>query len=228
MSMTFWIAGLASGLAATGFGYTAISAAVAHRFTRVKRADPYRSPLWSDARLDHVTLQPRGEHLALAAWYFAARPRDRVVILVHGKDSCRGYELRGGTKALVERLRGQGFSILALDLRGHGKGGEARTSYGLNESRDVLGAVDWLMARGYDSGRIGVLGASMGGAAAIAAAAAEPAIGAVATDSTFADLDDVMGERFQELSGLPRCFVPGGLVIARSLTGRSCATAGGR
>ena len=87
MSMTFWIAGLASGLAATGFGYTAISAAVAHRFTRVKRADPYRSPLWSDARLDHVTLQPRGEHLALAAWYFAARPRDRVVILVHGKDS---------------------------------------------------------------------------------------------------------------------------------------------
>ncbi len=221
MSMTVWISGLAGGVAATGVGYSAISALVAHRFTTARRADPHRSPSWDEARRDRVTLQPRGEHLSLAAWYFAQRPRDRVVILVHGKDGCRGHELRGGTKRLVERLRAQGFSVLALDLRGHGDSARARLSYGLNESRDVLGAVDWLMARGHDAGRIGVFGASMGGAAAIAAAAVEPAIGAVATDSTFADFGDTLGRRFRELSGLPACFVPGGLAVARWLTGRN-------
>lgn len=221
MNMTLWISGLAGGVAASGVGYTAISAVVAHRFTTARRADPHQSPLWDEARRDRVTLQPRGEHLTLAAWYFAERPRDRVVILVHGEDSCRGNELRGGTKPLVERLRAAGFSVLALDLRGHGDSAGARLSYGLNESRDVLGAVDWLMARGYDSGRIGVLGASMGGAAAIAAAAVEPAIGAVATDSTFADFGAGVGHRFRELSGVPGCFVPGGLAVARWLTGRN-------
>lgn len=221
MNMTLWISGLASGVAATGVGYAAISAVVAHRFTRARRSAPQRSTSWGDARLDRVTLQPRGEHLNLAAWYFAERPRDRVVILVHGNDGCRGNELLGGTQPLVERLRGRGFSVLALDLRGHGDSAGARFSFGMNESRDVLGAVDWLMARGYDTGRIGVFGASMGGAAALAAAEVEPAIGAVATDSTAADFGEMMGHHQRELSGLPRCVVPGGLAMARWLTGRN-------
>jgi dipeptidyl aminopeptidase/acylaminoacyl peptidase len=51
-----------------------------------------------------------------------------------------------------------------IDLRGHGGSSTARLTYGARESQDVLGAVDWLRARGH--GRIGVLGASMGAAPA--------------------------------------------------------------
>jgi fermentation-respiration switch protein FrsA (DUF1100 family) len=43
---------------------------------------------------------------------------------------------------------------------------------------DVLGAVDWLLERGYDAGRIGVHGASTGASTALLACRDEAAIGA--------------------------------------------------
>ncbi|HUG24197.1 alpha/beta fold hydrolase [Piscinibacter sp.] len=78
-----------------------------------------------------------------------------------------------------------GFSVLTIDLRGHGTSSPARLTYGARERHDVLGAVDWLRAQGHS--RIGLLGASMGAATALMAAAHEPAISALVVDSPFAD-----------------------------------------
>jgi fermentation-respiration switch protein FrsA (DUF1100 family) len=53
----------------------------------------------------------------------------------------------------------------------------------------------------------------------IAAAAEEPAIGALVTDSAFSRLDDLLHSQFTRLTRLPACFLSGALIAARVLTG---------
>jgi pimeloyl-ACP methyl ester carboxylesterase len=218
------LSGFLAGLACALAVYAAIALVVAHHFTSASRVRPAHDE-WRHFEPQAVRLTPRGEPLLLAGWYFASRRRERAVVLVHGKDSCRGRELRASTLDLVDRLHSRGFSVLMIDLRGHGESAQARMTYGLAERRDVLGAVDWLLARGYLAGRVGVLGASLGGASAIGAAAEEPAIGALVTDSAFADFHEMIDLRFRELSRLPAIFLPGSHALARLLTGHDLRNA---
>jgi len=104
-----------------------------------------------------------------------------------------------------------------IDLRGHGTSSRARLTYGARERHDVLGAVDWLRAQGH--GRIGVLGASMGAATSLLAAADEPGISALVADSAFTDFGLMIERQYRKLSHLPRCFLPGALAVGRLVTG---------
>jgi fermentation-respiration switch protein FrsA (DUF1100 family) len=145
-------------------------------------------------------------------------PRERgTVIFVHGKDACRGDELKSPTFALAASLVNAGLSVLMIDLRGHGSSSATRLTYGTRERFDVLGAVDWLHQQGHT--RIGVLSASMGAAAALMAAAEEPAIAALVADSAFADFGPLLDRHFRKLSGLPGFVLPGALIAAKLLTG---------
>lgn len=202
--------------------YGTISAIVAHKFTTARR----RLSVAEMGQLAHkrITFQPRGESLNLAAWYFPARSLSRAVIFVHGKDACKGYEFKTSSFQLAEAFVERGFSVLMLDLRGHGESDFGRMTYGKYERRDVLGAVDWLMAQGYAHSSIGVLGASMGAVSAIGAAAEEEAIGALVADSAFADYGEVMRDQFSKQSGLPRIFLWGAITIARFMTGVNLRT----
>ncbi len=67
----------------------------------------------------------------------------------------------------------------------------------------MIGAVDYLLDRGYAPGAIGVLGASMGGVAALHAAVGDEAIGAVISDSAFADFGEM----------IERCRSEGNIVV---------------
>ena len=58
--------------------------------------------------------------------------------------------------------------ILGLDFRGHGGSDDAPTTFGMHEIEDVAGALAWLGARGIT--RVALVGSSMGGITAIAAA----------------------------------------------------------
>lgn len=198
--------------------YLVLAVVVAHRFTTPKRV---LSPEHVGALYERVQFCARDEALQLAASYRRTTGATGAVILVHGRDASRGDELRGTTVSLVLELAARGLSVVMLDLRGHGESEAARLTFGRREPRDVLGAVDFLLARGYQPRSIGILGASMGGVSAIAAAAEEPAIGALVTDSAFARLDDVLHAQFARLTRLPTCVLSGALLAARVLTGES-------
>ncbi len=205
--------------------YAVLVVVVAHRFTTAFRSSPRNPPdsAGGDA-FTRVSFTARGEALQLAAWFCAAPTSTAAVILVHGRNACRGDELRGSTFALAAQYVAAGLSVLMLDLRGHGESASARLSYGVHERRDVLGAVDFLLAHGYAPRQIGLLGASMGAVTAIGAAAEEPAIGAVVADSAFCEFADVARRQFVRLTRLPAWMMNGVMLVANRLTGARLST----
>jgi uncharacterized protein len=197
--------------------YTIIAFKAASSMIRAKRRRPRLEDDLSEFQT--VRFRSRGDAMYLAASYLQAPNAQQAVILVHGRDVCRGWEFGSSSLGLVARLLEHGYSVMLIDLRGHGESEAAHLTYGLKERLDVLGAVDWLLDRGFQPGQIGVIGASMGGVSAMLAAAEEPAIAAVVSDSAFADFGLMMRARFQRLSGLPNVFLPGVLLAGWVLTG---------
>jgi uncharacterized protein len=114
--------------------------------------------------------------------------------------------------------------VLALDLRGNGESASARLSLGEFEQRDILGAVDFLQTGTLPNpllGRprvIGGWGMSLGAATLLLAAAAEPALRAIVSDSAFADAAALIRARWEQ-QGLPSWLLPGTRLAGQLLYG---------
>ena len=128
-----------------------------------------------------------------------------TVILCHGLASSKSNQL-----ILGRRLVPGGFNVLAFDFRAHGESGGQLSSFGATEKLDVLAAVRWVREnRADESQEIFGVGASMG-AAALIAAAADPspegqAISAIASYAAYDDIDlllhDLSREYFEQPLG---------------------------
>jgi len=100
--------------------------------------------------------------VTLAATYWPGRKTDSpAILLLHGI-----FAHRTGYAAQAAWFASQGFAVLTVDLRGHGQSGEAPHSFGLTESRDARAAFDWLKTE-QNGAPVGVIGISLGGAAAL-------------------------------------------------------------
>lgn len=205
--------------------YLGISTYAASILTLPQRDAEVNTPATFGARFEEVRFPARGGDVEIAAWHLPQPGAARAVILVHGKDSSRSTEFQGRFSELAARLHERGFAVVMIDLRGHGASGEARFSFGLAERRDVLGAVDWLLAQGFRAGGIGVLGVSMGAASAIGAAAEDPAIGALVADCSYAEIEPLMQRHWRAASGLPDIFLPSTLFMGRFVLGMDLTTA---
>lgn len=216
MTTLFVVLLLAAGI------YLTVGAIAATALTMPVRYAPGTAP--SAYGLDYETVQfnPRGDPATTLSGWFVPHPTSaRAVIIVHGfgRGGCRTCGLKERLADFGAALQRSGYNILLFDLRGHGHSSDARYTFGLREQYDVLGAVDWLTARGFAPGTIAVFGESMGGAAAVLAAAGEPAIGALVLDSTYADLDSLLQVEFPRRSGLPAFFLPGAYLTGRFIVG---------
>jgi dipeptidyl aminopeptidase/acylaminoacyl peptidase len=220
--MLEWMnASVASGATLAGFGYVALCGLMAHKFTSQPERVPVSLPDDLPADIREVELHSRVDRLRISGWYLPAENARGAVVVAHGIGMNKGFAFGKEEWPLLRSLLQSGFSILAIDLRGHGQSEGARLSYGCHESRDVLGAVDWLLDRGYAAGRIGVLGASMGAAASITAAAQERAIAVVVADSAFADFGAMLKRNFlrQAPMKVGRAFLPGTMMVGKLLLG---------
>jgi fermentation-respiration switch protein FrsA (DUF1100 family) len=133
----------------------------------------------------------------------AARPQDfgtKTVIVCHGLAANKSNQL-----VLARDLVRGGYNVLIFDFRAHGESDGQLTSLGDLERQDVLAAVRWLRANHpAQAQRIFGVGASLGAAALIAAAADSSAEGqaieAVAVYGTYDDLKllarDIGHDRF--------------------------------
>ncbi len=166
-----------------------------------------------------VNFSARGDDATIAAWYIPVADATRAVVLVHGKDSSRTSEFLGRFIELAAGLHARGFAVLMIDLRGHGRSSDSFAGFGLTERRDVLGAVDWLRARGFAPAQVGLLGVSMGGAAALGAMAEDVSIGALVTDSAFSDVVDAARTIWTRLTRTPGQLIYPGLWLAHVISG---------
>lgn len=155
----------------------------------------------------------------IAGWFLPSKLNKKAIILVHGMNSSRTAEFGGRFPEFAAGLNREGFTVLMIDLRGHGQSGNARFTFGITEGRDVIAAVNWLKSRGYQPKSIGVIGVSMGAATAIGATAADPDIGALVTDSAYAEVYPVMQQNWSNVSGLPNIFLPSTMMFGSWLTG---------
>jgi uncharacterized protein len=98
----------------------------------------------------------------VAASYFPVLQKDAPgILLLHGNQASR--EMYGSH---IAWLNAAGYAVLAIDFRGHGQSQGETRSFGFHEARDAHAAFAWLKHK-QDGARVGVIGASLGGAAAL-------------------------------------------------------------
>jgi uncharacterized protein len=102
-----------------------------------------------------------GAGYAIAGWWLDRGDSSPVVLLLHS--------IRADRSSMLSRARllsDHGFSVLLIDLQGHGETPGAAITLGWRESGDVRAAREWLNGVA-PSRRIGVIGRSLGGAAVL-------------------------------------------------------------
>jgi fermentation-respiration switch protein FrsA (DUF1100 family) len=135
--------------------------------------------------------------LKLAAWYVPGVLPD-AIILIHGINTNRAVMLP--TAVLLAEA---GYHVLLIDLRGHGESEGDLISYGYWEALDVQAGADYLADRP-DVEDVGVLGTSLGGAAVVRAAAADPRLEAVVIQISFSSLPDAIEDAVDVLTIFPK------------------------
>jgi uncharacterized protein len=122
-----------------------------------------------------------GLELAATCWP-GARADSPGVLLLHGI-----YDSRADLAETADWLAAQGFAVLALDLRGHGRSARAPHSFGWNEALDARAGFDWLKTE-QNGAPVGVLGVSLGGAAALLGASGPLPADAMILQAVFPDI----------------------------------------
>ena len=145
-------------------------------FTMVKRQSikEVRSPAEFQLTFDEISF-PSQEDILLKGWWIPCMDSDRTIITLHGYAGSMDPDIR-----YAPHLHDAGFNVLMFDFRAHGRSGGRLTSLGPLETEDVQAAVRFALAK--DSRRIGLLGFSMGGRAAILAAPSIPQVNALISD----------------------------------------------
>lgn len=125
-------------------------------------AAPNNSRVAAPAAPGKVVKLTTPDGLAIEASYWPG-PSDAApaVLLLHGIDASRA-----AFDAHAAWLHGLGYAVLAPDFRGHGGSAPRARTFGWREAEEAAAAFAFLRARN-PARKIGVIGISMGGAAAM-------------------------------------------------------------
>jgi alpha-beta hydrolase superfamily lysophospholipase len=129
---------------------------------------PWNRPvkLPEDLAVEKVAFSSRSGS-TIHGWLAGSDANRAVVILQHG--------IRDDKSSLVERARfliAAGYAVLLFDFQAHGESVGSKMTFGYLESRDAQAAVEFAKSR-FPEKPIGIIGLSLGAAAAVLA---EPAL----------------------------------------------------
>ena len=139
----------------------------------------------------HIPVNKKGN---LYGWWIPGNQNAPTLILVHGW----GRNLDRMTP-YIRKLHPQGYNLLAFDARSHGSSSTVKRPTVGTFSEDVLAALNYVTKTKDDAQQdIGVIGLSIGGAAAINAASMDKRIKSVITVGAFAHPVEAMKVEFQK------------------------------
>ncbi len=135
-----------------------------------------------------------GSGARLHGWFIEAPAGGGAVILMHG--------VRGNRLAMLRRatlFKSVGFSILLFDFQAHGESAGERITFGRLEALDAAAAVTFVRRR-LPHERIGVVGSSLGGAAALLGPT-PLAVDALVLESVYSDIGTAIANRVRMVLG---------------------------
>jgi len=138
--------------------------------------------------------------------------------MLHGDDTNRG-DSKTGMLGIARELSNHGFGVFMFDLRERGDSPAAMSSSGYFERLDLQGASDYLVSKGADRRRIGVLGFSLCGSVALMAGSNPKNFGAVVSDSAFADYSLVLKSSITGIKRPLTLWLTGMNFMAKSIYG---------
>ena len=133
---------------------------------------------------------PSSGHPPVAGWLSRGSPASGVVLLLHG--------VRSNRRQMIERarfLRRLGYSIVMIDLPGHGESEAEHITFGANESSGVNAALAWIKHE-YPDDPIAVIGVSLG-AASLVLARPTIVLNATVLESMYPTIDDAVADRIR-------------------------------
>lgn len=137
---------------------------------------PHKKPLASNPSQLHLAYEDVQfpspyDQTILRGWYIKPEvPTDKIVIFAHGYRNNRVGE--DSVLPTAKALRDQGIATLLFDFRNSGESDGSLTSVGEFESKDLIGAVNYVKKLAYK--KIGLMGFSMGASTSIMVAPQVP------------------------------------------------------
>ena len=135
------------------------------------------------------------DRLTLRGAWIPADGSDKAIIILPGHNSSYDFDVYR-----APYLHAAGFNALLFDFRAHGRSDGKHMTFGYEERRDVLGAIEFLHGRGIK--HIGLLGFSYGGIVSMVTAPVCPDIEAVISDGGPARMRTAIAARGVEM-GFP-------------------------
>jgi esterase/lipase len=135
-----------------------------------------------------------GSGSKLRGWMIPGRKGAAAVVLMHG--------FRGDRRQMLARasfLSEAGYGVLLFDFQAHGESPGKQITIGYLESRDAQGAVEFMKKNCYGK-KLGVIGLSMGGAAAILASPALE-VDAMVLEAVYPDIERATANRMERYFG---------------------------
>ncbi|HEU0178441.1 MAG TPA: alpha/beta hydrolase [Blastocatellia bacterium] len=143
-----------------------------------------------------------GSGSKLRGWLIPGRKGAGAVVLMHG--------YRGDRREMLARasfLSEAGYGVLLFDFQAHGESPGKQITIGYLESRDAQAAVEF-MKKICPGEKLGVIGLSMGGAAAVLASPALE-VDAMALEMVYPDIERATANRMERYFGVwARGFAP--------------------
>ena len=135
-----------------------------------------------------------GSGSELRGWLIPGRKGAGAVVLMHG--------FRGDRRQMLARasfLSEAGYGVLLFDFQAHGESPGKQITIGYLESRDAQGAVEFIK-KNCPGEKLGAIGLSMGGAAAILASPALE-VDAIVLEAVYPDIERAAANRVERYLG---------------------------
>ncbi len=136
-------------------------------------------------------------------WFFPSLGSKTTVLMIHSYGRNR-LQFDEDTFRLISRLNNEKLNVLTIDLRGSGNSAGSMSTFGKNETTDVLTAIKYLKQQ--ETENIILMGFSTGASSCLSAVSKSPyrdSILGVIADSPYAKADNFIDFAIEEYSWLP-------------------------